>query len=111
MLPEINPFLNKWAIHWQSLTAVFLPGTYEYTFRIDITEEGGLVNHIVLGYQLVEDKIKRNKEFRQLQKREEEKGKGKEGIWSDFSCDWTGSSIWVKIRLILKMSPTNLPRY
>lgn len=105
--------------------------TYEYTFRIDITEEGGLVNHIVLGYQMVEDTIKRTKgfpeelrlrllhlilshhkhgewgspvkplfaeaealcyadmldsqlkEFLQLQKREEEKGK--EGIWSDFS--------------------------
>jgi 3'-5' exoribonuclease len=38
-------------------------GTYEYTFRIDITEEGGLVDHIVLGYQLVEDRIKRIKDF------------------------------------------------
>jgi 3'-5' exoribonuclease len=105
--------------------------TYEYTFRIDITEEGGLVNHIVLGYQMVDARLKRLKgfpeelrlrllhlilshhkhgewgspvkplfaeaealcyadmldsqlkEFLQLQKREEEKGK--EDIWSDFS--------------------------
>ena len=32
--------------------------TYEYAFRIDVTEEGGLVDHIVLGYRMVEDKIK-----------------------------------------------------
>lgn len=31
---------------------------YEYTFRIDVTEEGGLVDHIVLGYRMVEDRIK-----------------------------------------------------
>jgi 3'-5' exoribonuclease len=104
---------------------------YEYTFRIDVTEEGGLVDHIVLGYQMVEDKIKgiegfpdelrlrllhlilshhrygewgspvkplfaeaealcyadmldaQLREFLQVQKHEE--AKGKEGIWSDFS--------------------------
>ena len=104
---------------------------YEYTFRIDVTEEGGLVDHIVLGYRMVEDKIKRIKgfpedlrlrllhiilshhkysewgspvkplfaeaealcyadmldsqlkEFLQIQKHEE--AKGKEGVWSDFS--------------------------
>ncbi len=32
---------------------------YEYAFRIDITEAGGLVDHIVLGYRMVEDKIER----------------------------------------------------
>ncbi len=31
---------------------------YEYTFRIDVTEEGGLIDHIVLGYRMVDDKIK-----------------------------------------------------
>jgi len=31
---------------------------YEYAFRIDVTEEGGLVDHIVLGYRMVEAKIK-----------------------------------------------------
>jgi len=36
---------------------------YEYTFRIDVTEEGGLVDHIVLGYRMVEDKIKRIEGF------------------------------------------------
>jgi 3'-5' exoribonuclease len=104
---------------------------YEYTFRIDVTEEGGLVDHIVLGYRMVEDKIKgikgfpeelslrllhlilshhnfgewgspvkplfaeaealcyadlldsQLKEFLQIQKHEE--AKGKEGVWSDFS--------------------------
>ena len=105
--------------------------TYEYTFRIDVTEEGGLVDHIVLGYRMVEDKIRgikgfpeelrlrllhlilshhrygewgspvkplfaeaealcyadmldsQLKEFLQLQKHEETKGK--EGLWSDYS--------------------------
>lgn len=104
--------------------------TYEYTFRIDVTEEGGLVDHIVLGYQMVDDKIRQEndfpaelrlrllhlilshhkyrewgspvqplfaeaealccadmfdsqlKEFLQLQRHEE--AKGKDGIWSDF---------------------------
>lgn len=104
---------------------------YEYAFRIDVTEEGGLIDHIVLGYGMVEDKIRgiknfpeelslrlrhlilshhnygewgspvkplfaeaealcyadlldsQLKEFVQIQKREEEKGK--EGVWSDFS--------------------------
>ena len=104
---------------------------YEYTFRIDVTEEGGLVDHIVLGYRMVEDKIKvingfpedlrlrllhlilshhkysewgspvkplfaeaealcyadmldsQLKEFLQIQKHEE--AKGKEGVWGDFS--------------------------
>ncbi len=37
--------------------------TYEYTFRIDVTDEGGLVNHIVLGYQMVDDRIRRYKGF------------------------------------------------
>lgn len=31
---------------------------YEYAFRIDVTEEGGLMDHIVLGYRMVDDKIK-----------------------------------------------------
>ncbi|MHC1611060.1 MAG: 3'-5' exoribonuclease YhaM family protein [Candidatus Methanospirareceae archaeon] len=105
--------------------------TYEYAFRIDVTEEGGLVDHIVLGYRMVGEKIKeiegfpeelglrllhiilshhnygeggspvkplfaeaealcyadlldsQLKEFQQIQKHEE--AKGKEGIWSDFS--------------------------
>ncbi len=104
---------------------------YEYTFRIDVTEEGGLIDHIVLGYRMVADKIKgikgfpeelelrllhlilshhnygewgspvkplfaeaealcyadlldsQLKEFMQIQKHEEMKGK--EGVWSDFS--------------------------
>ncbi len=104
--------------------------TYEYAFRIDVTEEGGLIDHIVLGYRMVEDKIKeiegfpeelglrllhlilshhnygewgspvkplfaeaealcyadlldsQLKEFLQIQKHEE--AKGKEGVWSDF---------------------------
>lgn len=37
--------------------------TYEYTFRIDVTEEGGLFNHIVLGYQMVDGKIKNIRGF------------------------------------------------
>jgi len=104
---------------------------YEYTFRIDVTEEGGLLDHIVLGYRMVEEKIKgingfpeelslrllhlilshhnygewgspvkplfaeaealcyadmldsQLKEFIQVQKYEE--AKGKEDVWSDFS--------------------------
>ncbi|MCW3140931.1 MAG: HD domain-containing protein [Methanophagales archaeon] len=104
---------------------------YEYSFRIDVTEEGGLIDHIVLGYRMVRDKIKgikgfpeelelrllhlilshhnygewgspvkplfaeaealcyadlldsQLKEFMQIQKREE--AKGKEGVWSDYS--------------------------
>jgi len=104
---------------------------YEYSFRIDVTEEGGLIDHIVLGYRMVEDKIKgiggfpeelslrllhlilshhnygewgspvkplfaeaqalcyadlldsQLKEFMQIQKYEETKGK--EGVWSDYS--------------------------
>jgi len=102
---------------------------YEYTFRIDVTEERGLVDHIVLGYRMVEDRIKgikgfpeelslrllhlilshhnygewgspvkplfaealcyadlfdsQHKEFLQIQKHEE--AKGREGVWSDFS--------------------------
>lgn len=32
--------------------------SYQYAFRIDITEEGGLIDHIVLGYRMVEDKLK-----------------------------------------------------
>jgi len=31
---------------------------YVFDFRIDVTDEGGLVNHIVLGYQMVEAKIR-----------------------------------------------------
>ncbi|RCV63224.1 3'-5' exoribonuclease [Methanophagales archaeon] len=31
---------------------------YVFDFRIDVTDEGGLVNHIVLGYQMVEEKIR-----------------------------------------------------
>jgi 3'-5' exoribonuclease len=31
---------------------------YEYAFRIAVTEEGGLIDHIVLGYQMVEERIK-----------------------------------------------------
>jgi 3'-5' exoribonuclease len=30
---------------------------YVFDFRIDVTDEGGLVNHIVLGYQMVEKRI------------------------------------------------------
>jgi len=102
---------------------------YEYTFRIDVTEERGLVDHIVLGYRMVEDRIKgikgfpeelslrllhlilshhnygewgspvkplfaealcyadlfdsQHKEFLQIQKHEE--AKGREGVWSDYS--------------------------
>jgi len=102
---------------------------YEYTFRIDVTEERGLVDHIVLGYRMVEDRIKgikgfpeelslrllhlilshhnygewgspvkplfaealcyadlfdsQLKEFLQIQKHEE--AKGREGVWSDYS--------------------------
>ena len=37
--------------------------TYDYTFRIEVTEEGGLVNHIVLGYQMVDEQIKRIEGF------------------------------------------------
>jgi 3'-5' exoribonuclease len=106
---------------------------YEYAIRIDVTAEGGLVDHIVLGYRMVEEKIKgiknfpaelalkllhlilshhnygewgspvkplfaeanalcyadmldsQLKEFLQVQKREEEKRKGNEGVWSNFS--------------------------
>ncbi|HDS45346.1 MAG TPA: HD domain-containing protein [Methanomicrobia archaeon] len=36
---------------------------YEYTVRIDVTDEGGLVNHIVLGYQMVDESIRRYKDF------------------------------------------------
>ena len=36
---------------------------YEYSFRIDVTEEGGLIDHIVLGYRMVEEKIKGIKGF------------------------------------------------
>ena len=36
---------------------------YEFKFRIDVTEEGGLVNHIVLGYQMVEERIRQIKGF------------------------------------------------
>ena len=36
---------------------------YEYSFRIDVTEEGGLLDHIVLGYRMVEEKIKGIKGF------------------------------------------------
>jgi 3'-5' exoribonuclease len=36
---------------------------YEYAFRIEVTEEGGLINHIVLGYRMVEEKIKGIKDF------------------------------------------------
>ncbi len=36
---------------------------YEYAFRIDVTEEGGLVDHVVLGYRMVEEKIKGIKGF------------------------------------------------
>ena len=36
---------------------------YEYAFRIDVTEEEGLIDHIVLGYRMVEDKIKEVKGF------------------------------------------------
>ncbi|MEA3488391.1 MAG: HD domain-containing protein [Euryarchaeota archaeon] len=104
---------------------------YEYAFRIDVTAEGGLMDHIVLGYRMVEGKITaitgfprelklrllhlilshhnfgewgspvkpmfaeaqalcyadlldaQLKEFLQLQKQEE--AKGKEGIWSDYN--------------------------
>ncbi|MEA1997834.1 MAG: HD domain-containing protein [Euryarchaeota archaeon] len=31
---------------------------YVFDFRIDVTDEGGLVNHIVLGYQMVEERIR-----------------------------------------------------
>ena len=104
---------------------------YEYSFRIDVTEEGGLVDHVVLGYRMVGEKIKeiksfpeelelrllhlilshhnygdwgspvkplfaeaqalcyadlldsQLKEFMQIQKQEE--SKGKEGVWSDYN--------------------------
>ncbi|RZN33516.1 MAG: HD domain-containing protein [Methanophagales archaeon ANME-1-THS] len=31
--------------------------TYDYAFRIAVTEEGGLIDHIVLGYQMVEERL------------------------------------------------------
>jgi 3'-5' exoribonuclease len=37
--------------------------TYDFTFRIEVTEEGGLVNHIVLGYQMVDEQIRRIEGF------------------------------------------------
>ncbi len=37
--------------------------SYKYTFQIDVTTEGGLVNHIVLGYRMVEAKIGAQKDF------------------------------------------------
>ena len=37
--------------------------TYEFSFRIVVTEEGGLVDHIVLGYQLVKERISAIKGF------------------------------------------------
>jgi 3'-5' exoribonuclease len=36
---------------------------YVFDFRIDVTDEGGLVNHIVLGYQMVEERIRALKGF------------------------------------------------
>ena len=36
---------------------------YVFDFRIDVTDEGGLVNHIVLGYQMVEERIRAIKGF------------------------------------------------
>jgi 3'-5' exoribonuclease len=37
--------------------------TYEYTTHIDVTEKGGLMEHIVLGYRMVEEKIKTIEKF------------------------------------------------
>ena len=104
---------------------------YKFTFQIDITTEGGLVNHIVLGYRMVEARIGAQKDFPQelglkllhlilshhtesdwgspvkplfaeaealsyadlldsqlkefLQIQKHEEAKGREAVWSDFS--------------------------